>query len=60
MIHDTWRLADAVPDIPAIPIANATLRAIAIRRGIDDQESFRRFVAPSIGDLHDPAGIHGI
>jgi len=60
LIHDLWTLAEPVSDNPSLPIANATLRAIAIRRGISDEDSFRRFVAPSIDDLHDPASIHGI
>ncbi|MEA2490328.1 MAG: single-stranded-DNA-specific exonuclease, partial [Acidobacteriota bacterium] len=60
MIHDTWTLLDAPPDNLRIPIANATLRQIVLRRGIEDEEAFRRFVAPSIGDLHDPSTIHGI
>jgi len=60
VIHDLWTLADAPPDNPRIPIANATLRALMIRRGVSDEESFRRFVAPAIGDLHDPSTIHGM
>ena len=60
MIHDLWTLAAPPPDNPRIPIANATLRSLLIRRGVSDEESFRRFVAPCIGDLHDPATIHGI
>ena len=60
MIHDLWTLADAPPDNPRIPVANATLRSLLIRRGVEDEESFRRFVAPAIGDLHDPSTIHGI
>ena len=31
-----------------------------IRRGVTDGESFRRFVAPAIADLHDPSTIHGM
>src|SRR5688572_29199003 len=31
-----------------------------IRRGVTDEESFRRFVAPTVGDLHDPSTIHGM
>jgi single-stranded-DNA-specific exonuclease len=31
-----------------------------VRRGIEDGESYRRFVAPSIDDLHDPSTIHGM
>jgi single-stranded-DNA-specific exonuclease len=36
------------------------LRALLIRRGIEDEEAYRRFVAPVLGDLHDPATIHGM
>lgn len=60
MIHDLWTLLPAPPDNPRIPIANATLRSLVIRRGVSDDESFRKFVAPAIGDLHDPATIHGM
>ena len=60
MIHDLWTLAEAPPDNPRLPLGNATLRSLLIRRGVEDEESFRRFVAPSIGDLHDPATIHGM
>lgn len=60
MIHDSWTLLDAPPDNPRIPIANDTLRALLVRRGVEDEDSYRRFVAPAIGDLHDPATIHGM
>jgi single-stranded-DNA-specific exonuclease len=60
VIHDLWTLAVPPPDNPRIPIANATLRSLMIRRGVTDEESFRRFVAPAIGDLHDPSTIHGM
>lgn len=36
------------------------LRDIAVRRGIADADSWRRFVAPALADLHDPARIHGM
>ena len=60
MIHDLWTLEAAPPDNARIPIANDTLRALLIRRGVADEESFRRFVAPAIDDLHDPSTIHGM
>ena len=60
MIHDLWTLLDPPPDNPRLPIANDKLRALLVRRGVEDEESFRRFVAPSIGDLHDPSTIHGM
>ncbi|MDQ3282891.1 MAG: single-stranded-DNA-specific exonuclease RecJ [Acidobacteriota bacterium] len=59
-IHDSWVLAELPPDNPRIPVANAALRALLIRRGISDGESFRKFVAPHVGDLHDPSTIHGM
>ncbi|HEV7426944.1 MAG TPA: single-stranded-DNA-specific exonuclease RecJ [Thermoanaerobaculia bacterium] len=60
MLHDSWHLADAPRDLPLLPIANDKLRAIIARRGITTDEEFRRYSAPAIGDLHDPATIHGI
>jgi len=60
VIHDHWSLLPPPPDTAQIPISNPTLRALLIRRGVDDEESYRRFVAPAIGDLHDPSTIHGM
>ncbi|HSP17806.1 MAG TPA: single-stranded-DNA-specific exonuclease RecJ [Thermoanaerobaculia bacterium] len=58
MIYDSWVFAEPA-DAP-IPVANPTLRSVFARRGIDTPEKFRRFVSPTLGDLHDPAGIHGM
>ncbi len=60
MLHDLWTLTPAPPDNPRLPIANAMLRSLLIRRGVTDEDSYRRFVAPAIGDLHDPSTIHGM
>lgn len=60
MLHDLWTLLPPVPDNPRIPVANETLRSLLVRRGVEDEESYRRFVAPAIGDLHDPSTIHGM
>jgi single-stranded-DNA-specific exonuclease len=60
VLHDSWLLLDAPPDNPRLPIANEKLRALLVRRGVEDEDSFRRFVAPAIGDLHDPSTIHGM
>ena len=60
MIHDLWSVLPPPPDNPRIPIANEALRALLVRRGIEDEEAYRRFVAPAIGDLHDPSTIHGM
>jgi single-stranded-DNA-specific exonuclease len=59
-IHDTWSLAEPVADNSGLPISHAELRAILVRRGVSTEDEFRRFVAPSLADLHDPAGIHGM
>jgi len=60
VIHDLWTLLDAPPDNLRLPIANEKLRALLVRRGVEDEESFRRFIAPDLGDLHDPSTIHGM
>jgi len=60
MLHDSWHLAEPLLDLPLLPIANDKLRAIIARRGIRTDEEFRRYAAPCIEDLHDPATIHGI
>jgi single-stranded-DNA-specific exonuclease len=60
VIHDSWTILPPPADNPRIPIANDLLRSVVVRRGIQDGEEFRRFVAPAIGDLHDPISIHGM
>lgn len=60
MIHTSWSLLDAPADAPRLPISNDKLRALLVRRGVSDDESYRRFVAPELGDLHDPSTIHGM
>jgi single-stranded-DNA-specific exonuclease len=60
MLHDHWLLLEAPPALPPLPIENDKLRAIFARRGVEDAEAFRRFVAPVMADLHDPATIHGM
>ncbi|MEA2328523.1 MAG: single-stranded-DNA-specific exonuclease, partial [Thermoanaerobaculia bacterium] len=60
MLHDSWHIAEPPRDPPLLPIANDKLRAIVARRGITTEEEFRRYAAPCIEDLHDPATIHGI
>jgi len=59
-IFDHWNLLDPPHDDASIPIAHRALRSIFIRRGVRDDDSFRRFVAPAITDLHDPSTIHGM
>jgi len=60
LLHDRWHLLDAPDTLPRFPIANDKLRAIVARRGVVTEDDFRRFAAPVIADLHDPAGIHGM
>ena len=60
MLHDLWTLLEPPPDNARLPIANGKLRALLVRRGIEDGDSFRRFVAPELADLHDPSAIHGM
>lgn len=59
-IHDAWQLADEPEDDGRLPIPHPAIRSILLRRGIADPDAYRRFVAPTVGDLHDPAGIHGM
>jgi single-stranded-DNA-specific exonuclease len=60
MLHDSWHLAEPLADVPLLPIPNEKLRGIIARRGISTEDEYRRYVAPCIGDLHDPGTIHGI
>jgi len=60
MLHDSWHVADPLLDIPLLPIPNEKLRGIIFRRGIKTEDQYRRYLAPCIGDLHDPGTIHGI
>jgi single-stranded-DNA-specific exonuclease len=58
VIYDDWILCETPPQ-NALPI-HPVFRDILIRRGITTEGEYRRFVAPTLNDLHDPAGIHGI
>jgi single-stranded-DNA-specific exonuclease len=60
LLHDLWHLLDIPTPLPPLPIANDKLRAIVARRGVMTEDDFRRFSAPTLDDLHDPAGIHGM
>jgi single-stranded-DNA-specific exonuclease len=59
VLHDSWSLAAATDD-PRIPLRHAALRALLLRRGVEAGEGYRRFIAPALSDLHDPAAIHGM
>jgi single-stranded-DNA-specific exonuclease len=60
VLHDHWHLLEVPESLPPLPIANDKLRAIVARRGVVTEDDFRRFAAPTLSDLHDPAGIHGM
>ncbi len=60
MLHDSWHLIPTTHDVPLLPMPNEKLRGIIARRGITTEDEYRRYVAPCIEDLHDPATIHGI
>jgi len=60
VLHDHWHIVQGPENLPRLPIANDKLRAIVARRGVVTEDDFRRFAAPMIADLHDPAGIHGM
>jgi single-stranded-DNA-specific exonuclease len=60
LIYDHWTSAAPPPNAGTIPISHPALRDIFLRRGIDDEAKFRQFVTPSVDDLHDARGIHGI
>lgn len=59
-IFDKWILPDA--PAPSSPVAGLPdqIAAILSARGVVDQESYRRFTAPTLDDLHDGRSIHGI
>ena len=64
MIFDEW-VEDSGPPLSAQPRAavlhaHPVIAGILHRRGIRTEDQYRRFIAPTIDDLHDPAGIHGI
>jgi len=60
VIHDVWTFLEPPADNLRIPVAHPALRALFIRRGIDDVDAYRKFVAPGAEDLHDPSTIHGM
>ena len=61
MIYDQWVLAESSGGSGGTaPIGHPVLQAILSRRGIEAGEEYRRFIAPSLDDLHDPTGIYGM
>ena len=60
MIYDEWVRAADETIAADLPVTHPALRSILARRGVCDAQSFRRFTAPSLDDLHEPGGIHGM
>lgn len=60
MIHDSWVLEPPASPSSFAPPLHPALRSLLLRRGVATDDDYRRFVVPTIGDLHDPASIHGI
>ncbi|HXI12451.1 MAG TPA: single-stranded-DNA-specific exonuclease RecJ [Thermoanaerobaculia bacterium] len=58
--YDEWILRVDEERSPEFPLESPLIRSILRRRGVVCHESFRRFVSPSIDDLHDGASIHGM
>lgn len=59
-LYDDWLLESADLSGPQFSFSSPLLASVVRRRGVDSDEAFRRFVAPELGDLHDPSTIHGI
>ena len=59
MIYDEW-LEPRPLTATSRPALHPVIASILAARGVDTEEDYRRFVAPVIEDLHDPAGIHGM
>src|SRR5438132_4317278 len=59
MIYDQWVIAEPPAEAHNLPL-HPILRDILVRRGITTEDDYRRFIAPAMSDLHDPASIHGI
>src|SRR5512142_562447 len=59
-LFDRWIFPEAPTTTADLPSAHPVLKSILIRRGITDEASYRRFIAPTIADLHDPSTIHGM
>ena len=59
MIYDEW-IEPQSADRYSFSAIHPVFASILNRRCVTTADDYRRFVAPSIDDLHDPAGIHGI
>ena len=60
MIYDEWVMAADETVAADLPVTHPALKSILARRGVRDADAFRRFTAPSLDDLYEPAGIHGM
>ncbi|HUJ12226.1 MAG TPA: single-stranded-DNA-specific exonuclease RecJ [Thermoanaerobaculia bacterium] len=59
MIFDKWVFDEHPGNGSSLP-THPVIGSILHRRGIQTDDDYRRFIAPRVDDLHDPAGIHGI
>ncbi|HUO85437.1 MAG TPA: single-stranded-DNA-specific exonuclease RecJ [Thermoanaerobaculia bacterium] len=60
VIHDEWVVSPLDSTSSDLPVRSELVRSMLARRGILDREAYRRFVNPSLDDLHDPSTIHGM
>jgi single-stranded-DNA-specific exonuclease len=60
LIFDNWVVEDRQSCLSSQFPIHPVISDILVRRGVTTEDEYRRFVAPSVDDLHDPAGIHGI
>jgi len=59
-IHDQWLVLDDPPHLPDSGCGSLMTRTLLGRRGLTDPEALRRFMEPSLEDLHDPWLIAGM
>ena len=59
-IHDQWHVAPAAGESAYLPPMHEVIRSMLVRRGVLTAEDYRRFIAPSLDDLHEARGIHGM
>src|SRR5258708_34442127 len=43
-----------------LPAMHAVMRSLLVRRGVLTADDYRRFIAPSLDDLHEARAVHGM
>src|SRR5258708_12287281 len=43
-----------------LPAMHAVMRSLLVRRGVVTADDYRRFIAPSLDELHEARAIHGM